>query len=301
MVEVGPNLTRVIAAIRAILFVSHILAALFCMTTTFQLALLPDVFEIPPHVALIGVVGVAASVCGMVVLRQAIMSPALKFLTVVYTMLLSHVQIEMQSEIHAMADFMISQEYGKATREGEHSMLLQVFHNLFDDFGCDASLTKGSSPRWKWTCSREMDAVQAHQVESLLAVLCNWVPHEEAHGWAFSDLQERFDSQVQTCRATRDEPKYCSCSVTMGMRVRAVREFLVRHKNKALAYLAMSSISLVATTVFVTCFPDPKLFAAALGGQFAVLAYWFSAEERSALQLILEAVGSVLTPIGEYF
>ena len=87
----------------------------------------------------------------------------------------------------------------------------------------------------------------------------------------------------------------------MEMRVRVVRDFLVRHKNKALAYLALASIWGVAIALFVTCFPDPKLFAAALGGQFAVLAYWFSAEERSALQLILEAVGSMVMPIGEYF
>lgn len=207
----------------------------------------------------------------------------------------------MQSEIRSMADFLISQEYAKATREGEHSMLLQVFHNLFDDFGCEASLPKGKSPRWKWTCSADLDAAQANQVESLLTVLCNWGPHDEAQGWAFSDLQERFDSQVQTCRATRDEPKYCPCSVAMGMRVRAVRDFLVRHKSKALAYMAVGSFSLVATSLAVTCYPDPKLLALTLGGQFAVLAYWVSAEERSALQLLLELVGSVIPPFQQYF
>jgi hypothetical protein len=301
MMEVGRILSRVIAAIRAILLVSHMLAALSGIAIMFQVALLPDFFEVPPPIARIGVIGVAASLCGILVLRKAITSPVLKFLTVLYTALLSHVQIEMQSEIRLTANFLVSQEYAKATREGEHSMLLQVFHNLFDDFGCDARLTKGRSPRWKWTCSREMDAMHAQQVESLLTVMCNWVPHEEAQGWPFSDLQERFDSQVQTCRATRDEPKYCPCSVTMEMRVRVVRDFLVRHKNKALAYLALASIWGVAIALFVTCFPDPKLFAAALGGQFAVLAYWFSAEERSALQLILEAVGSMVMPIGEYF
>jgi len=131
--------------------------------------------------------------------------------------------------------------------------------------------------------------VQTHQVESLLMLLCNWgLGEEDVHAWAFADLQERFDSQVQTCRATREDSKYCLCSVAMGMRIRFMRDFFARYKSTVLAYLGIWSVSLILIVLGVTCVPDPKLLAATLGGQFAVVAYWCSEEERSAMELLFE-------------